>query len=142
MNIDDFKLAIQRFVKNDLSGYTTAEKREVLGTVAGYLLAMNLTLPTTPVTEVVNYYVTTHEPVASKVFNQINEVEFIDTVMAREVARNIYMLRYNLVYDPATVIKLTPLILTSGAAALPSRVAAVIEKVGIDKLSNINNYYF
>lgn len=142
MNIDDFKLAAQRFVKNDLSAYTTADKREVLGTVIGYLVAMNLPLPTTPVTETVNYYVVTHEPVAARVFDQINESEFLDTTMAREVARNIYLLRYNMVYSPEVMISLTPSILASGVASLPSKVSAVINKVGVESLANINKYYF
>lgn len=142
MNIEAFKLAVQRFAKHDLSGYTTAEKREVLGSLAGYLLAMQSPIPTSPVTEVVNYYVVTHEPVAVRVFTQINEVEFIDTNLAREVARNIYMLRYNMVYDPALLLSLTPTILATGAAALPSKVTAIFEKVGIANMAKINSYYF
>lgn len=142
MNIEAFKLAIQRFAKNDLSAFTTKDKREVLGVLAGYLLAMKSDLPTSPVTELVNYYVVTHEPVNIRVLSQVNEVEFIDTTLAREVARNVYLLRYNLVYNPETLMKLSPTILTTGAAALPSKVQEVFDKIGIDNLAKINTYYF
>ena len=142
MNIEAFKLAIQRFAKHDLSAHTTADKRAVLGVVAGYLLAVKSDLPTSPVIELVNYYVATHEPVNARVLSQVNEVEFIDTLIAQEVARNVYQLRYNMVYDPATILKATNCLLNGKAIALPSKVEAIIDKVGCDNLAKINEYYF
>lgn len=142
MNIEAFKLAIQRFAKNDLSAYTTADRRVILGTLAGYLLAVKSDLPTSPVTELVNYYVVTHEPINARVLSQVNEVEFIDTVMAQEVARNVYQLRYNMVYDPETIIKVTSCVLNARAMALPSKVEEAIGKIGFENLEKINDYYF
>ena len=94
MSDNKLLLSLQRLNQHDLSGYVTAEKRDVLGIITGVLVAMRLPLPTTPVTEVVNYYVSTHEPVAAKMFDQVNSQLFINTLKAAEVARNVYMFRY------------------------------------------------
>ena len=142
MNIEAFKLAIQRFAKHDLSAYTTVDKRAVLGALSGYLLAMKSDLPTSPVSELVNYYVVTHEPVNTRVLSQVNEVELIDTMIAQEVARNVYQLRYNMVYDPMTMLRLTPHILDSKAMSLPAKINEVITKVGSENLAKIGEYYF
>lgn len=142
MNIEALKLAVERFTQHDLSAFPTAERRDILGALVGYLVAINTNLPTSPVTELVNYYVSTHEAVAVKIFDQINDVVFINPKIAAETARNVYLLRYNLVYDPETIIKLSPVLFGSGVAALPAGVSKWFDKITPEGLAKINQYYF
>lgn len=142
MNIEALCLAVQRFKKHDLSAFVNHDRRDILGALVGYLVAMHTQLPTSPVTELVNYYVSSHEPAAMRIFDQVNNVEFINTLIACEVARNVYLLRYNIVYDPATMISLSGNLFNGKAAALPNAVNAIFEKVGAESLAKINEYYF
>lgn len=142
MNIEALKLAVQRFAIHDLSAFPTAERRDILGALTGYLVAIHTSLPTSPVSELVNYYVSTHEAVATKIFDQINEVHFINPKIAAETARNVYLLRYNMVYDPATIIKLSPVLFNGEAASLPAGVGKWFDKISADGLAKINEYYF
>lgn len=142
MNIEALKLAIARFAKHDLSAYTTAEKRDVLATITGYLVGVHTPLPNTPVSELVNYYITTHEPVTMKIFDQVNDEHFINTRLAADVTRNVYLLRYNMVYNPDTMLKLTPYLFNGKAGALPQAVDALFAKIPPETLAKVNEYYF
>lgn len=142
MNIEALKLAVQRFARHDLSAYPTAERRDILGALVGYMVGMITNLPTSPVNELVNYYVSTHEAVSLRIFDQVNEAHFINPKIASETARNVYLLRYNIVYDPATMIKLSPLIFNGQVASLPPGVGKWFDKIGADSLLKINEYYF
>lgn len=142
MSDNKLLLSLQRLNQHDLSGYVTAEKRDVLGIITGVLVAMRLPLPTTPVTEVVNYYVSTHEPVAAKMFDQVNSQLFINTLKAAEVARNVYMFRYRAVYDDEFVLKFMPLIFNNSIAALPAGVSELIGKVTPEVMAKATEYYF
>lgn len=142
MNIEALKLAIARFAKHDLSAFPTAERRDILGALSGYLVAMHTSLPTSPVSELVNYYVSTHEAVTVRIFDQINEVHFINPKIAAETARNVYLLRYNIVYEPTTMIMLSPLLFNGTAASLPAGVGKWFDKITPEGLAKINEYYF
>lgn len=142
MNIEALKLAIARFAQHDLSAFPTAERRDILGALTGYMVAINTSLPTSPVSEVVNYYVSTHEAVTTRIFDQVNEVHFINPKIAAETARNVYMLRYNMVYDPATIIKLSPVLFAGQVASLPAGVHKWFDKITPEGLAKINEYYF
>lgn len=142
MNIEQLCLAIQRFKQHDLSAFVNHDRRDILGALTGYLVGMHTQLPTSPVTELVNYYVSSHEPAAMRIFDQVNNAEFINTRIAVETARNVYLLRYNIVYDPSVMIQLSPALFNGTVAALPATVNSVFEKVGVDSLAKINSYYF
>lgn len=135
MKVEVLKNAITRFAKTELAGYNPAEKRAILGTVAGYLIAMNTNLPTSPVTGIVNYYLASHEPTTVNLMDRVNECEFIDTRLGLEVARNVYMLRYNIVFDSETMLKLGAVLFGGTVATLPTNVNALLNKVGFDKLA-------
>ena len=142
MNIEQLCLAVQRFKKHDLSAFVNHDRRDILGAVTGYLIGMHTQLPTSPVTELVNYYVSSHEPATMRILDQVNNAEFINTRIACEVARNVYLLRYNIVYDPSVMIGLSAELFSGKVAALPSAVNAIFAKVGVEQLAKINEYYF
>lgn len=143
LDIEALKLAVQRFSKHDLSASPTAERRDILGALVGYMVGIHTNLPTSPVTELVNYYVSNHEAVIVKILDQVNDVIFINPKIAVEVARNVYMLRYNLVYDATTIIKLSPTLFNGQAASLPVVVQNQwFDKITADGLAKINEYYF
>ena len=141
-NHNTLLLALQRLEKHDMNGIPVTEKRDVLGVVAGLMVAMRLTLPTTPVTEPVNYYVATHEPVAAKMFDQVNEQLFINTNLAIEMARNIYLMRYRMVYDDSMALKMLTLFSAYDVLNLPPAVGRAYGKVAPDILAKASEYYF
>lgn len=135
-------MAICRLAKNDMSAVPTADRRDILGIVAGILVGTKLTLPTTPIEELVNYYVSTHEGVAAKLFSQVNEREFINTSKALETTRNIYLFRYKLLHDEKTILKLLPIMQQNDVTPLPPALVKQIEGAGFDLVSNAIDYYF
>ena len=143
MSDNKLLLALQRLDKHDLNAMPRTEKRDVLGVIAGVMVAMRLPLPTTPVTEVVNYYVSTHEPVAAKAFDQVNEQLFINTNKAIEIARNVYMMRYRLVFDDSAVLGLLGTLNGSNAMLnLPAHIASCYNMVTPDVMAKAAEYYF
>lgn len=129
MNAEQLTLALQRLDRHELSAHTTKDKRDILGVVAGVMVAMNLDLPNTPVTEIVNHYVSKCEPISMRIFDQINAGLFISTVKAAETARNIYMYRYRSVYDSELVLRLLPVLFDGRVAALPDEANKLLDRV-------------
>lgn len=143
MSNNKLLLALQRLEKNDMNGVPLTEKRDVLGVVAGIMVAMRLALPTTPVTEPVNYYVSTHESIATKMFDQVNTELFINTNLAIEMARNIYLMRYRMLYDDQVVLGLLRLLEgNQGLINIPTAVNVAYGKVAPEVLAKAAEYYF
>lgn len=142
MSDNKLLMALSRLNQNDLSAVVTRDRREVLGITAGVLIAMRLPLPTSPVEEIVNFYVATHEGTVSRMLDGVNEELFVNTNKAIEVARNVYMLRYRSVYDDAFVMRLLPVFFNGSIGAMPQGVMGMLEKVSPEVMAKAAEYYF
>lgn len=137
-----FIRALKRVSENDLSAMATVDRRDALGVTAGAFLATLAQLPTTPVDNPVNYYVATHEPQLVAELEAANNKIFINTVKAQEVARNIYLMRYRMLFDPQFVVEhLTDLVMFD-FVLLPKSITNIFNKLPDYTMKNIAKYYF
>lgn len=75
------------------------EKNIFTSLVAGGILAGECQLPSSPVDIPKNYFMLNHEQFVGNILAEINERTMIDMNMAMDIARNLFMFRYRLVFE-------------------------------------------
>lgn len=142
MNAELICNTVLRFAKNEINTYPVEERRDILGVVAGYLVGCGSQLPNNEVNEVTNFYITNHETASTMIFDKINNECFINTQLASTVARNIYLFRYKMFFEPSVLFSLTDILVSKGDMFLPKEAIRSIENVGIETLSKVVSYKF
>ena len=127
--------------KESCSGKLPHDKRRILGVYAGFIIGSHAQLPTTEVTDPVNYYVSQHEAASRSMFDQINNFTFIDTMLAVEVSRNVYLTRYKMVFNPVEAMRVCLHTMDGTLSTLQPKAKEIITSIDkelFDKLDYIN----
>lgn len=142
LNTEYIETVTKGYHDNELGKYSMAEKRDVLATVVGYAIGVKTQLPPTEVTDVLSYYMDKYDLPVLSLLDKINQKYFINIELAKMVAKQVYMMRYNLVYSIDNVIQFTPVLEAGGLISIPPLAKKTMEMMGVSELAKVEKYFY
>lgn len=117
-------------VTMDSYGVALADRGEVIFTAAARAIAYSLPLPSTKVENPFAWYKEKYDQEVKELLAEINESTVIRFEQAAQLAKEIWVFRYFMVYDPIspTIMKSLDVIAESGDRHLPARYKDLVQK--------------
>lgn len=111
-----------------LSVFNEGQRELLISTALAQSIAYGLTLPSSPVESVSQYYLDTHNHNVNKLISEFNEHFVVRVSNVIELIKSLYTFRYNFVYNPTSedVVKIAHVLSSADNDYVPQAASDII----------------